>query len=255
MNSIQELCAYGCGGIARYRVTKAARPCCSATFNKCASVKERNSEGLKQSYAQGRVSFFATTQSAVGRAWAKGKTAVEDSRIRSKISKGLFGPDDNSQSANVALRRKRILIKERGHCCESCKLCKWLGKDITLELDHRDGVRTHNARKNLALLCPNCHSQTPTWRRNHRLQKWNDDEMTKAIVHSSCISEVLKALDMRQGSAQTVSRFMVIHNLDFGKSRRKIEASNSNKAASNIVIPVQAIKNQLKTDFCRQCLV
>jgi Zn finger protein HypA/HybF involved in hydrogenase expression len=59
---------------------------------------------------------------------------------------------------------KPHLLKERGHCCESCKLSEWLGQPITIEIDHVDGNRTNNSLDNLKLLCPNCHSQTSTWK-------------------------------------------------------------------------------------------
>lgn len=60
---------------------------------------------------------------------------------------------------------KRHLVSTRGHRCESCNLETWLDKPITLELEHIDGDRTNNVYTNLKLLCPNCHAQTPTWRR------------------------------------------------------------------------------------------
>lgn len=60
---------------------------------------------------------------------------------------------------------KKRLIEERGHICESCNLSTWLNKPITLELEHISGDRLNNTRENLRLLCPNCHAQTPTWRR------------------------------------------------------------------------------------------
>lgn len=59
---------------------------------------------------------------------------------------------------------KRWLIAERGHQCENCFNTKWLGQVISLEIDHIDGDRTNNEIANLKLLCPNCHSQTTTWR-------------------------------------------------------------------------------------------
>lgn len=60
---------------------------------------------------------------------------------------------------------KKRIVSERGHVCESCLLYLWMGKQISLELEHIDGNRQNNARENLKLLCPNCHSMTPTWRR------------------------------------------------------------------------------------------
>ncbi len=59
--------------------------------------------------------------------------------------------------------RKRIL-KERQHKCSTCKRSTWLGSPIILEVDHIDGNRFNNNTNNIRLLCPNCHSYTPTWR-------------------------------------------------------------------------------------------
>lgn len=51
---------------------------------------------------------------------------------------------------------------------DKCELCpitnEWNGKSIVLELDHRDGDTFNNELVNLRWLCPNCHSQTPTFR-------------------------------------------------------------------------------------------
>lgn len=62
-------------------------------------------------------------------------------------------------------RIKERLIVDRGHKCEKCNNTHWLKRAITLELHHIDGNRTNNRDSNLMLLCPNCHSQTETWRR------------------------------------------------------------------------------------------
>ena len=60
-------------------------------------------------------------------------------------------------------RRKRILL-EQDHKCGRCSLDEWMGEELPFELEHIDANRNNNVRENLIMLCPNCHSITPTWR-------------------------------------------------------------------------------------------
>jgi hypothetical protein len=48
--------------------------------------------------------------------------------------------------------------------CRDCGLTnKWNNKPLSLHLEHVNGVYNDNRIENLCLLCPNCHSQTPTF--------------------------------------------------------------------------------------------
>ena len=60
--------------------------------------------------------------------------------------------------------QRKYLIETRGNGCEFCTMHKWLGKDLVLQVDHIDGNPDNNFPDNLRLLCPNCHSQTPTYK-------------------------------------------------------------------------------------------
>lgn len=65
---------------------------------------------------------------------------------------------------------KLRLIKEgyKENKCEKCGTFEWNGKELNCELDHIDGDKTNHKLENLRILCPNCHSQTPTYRAKNR---------------------------------------------------------------------------------------
>lgn len=59
---------------------------------------------------------------------------------------------------------RRLLSEQLGELCGHCGITEWNGKPITLEVNHIDGQAYNNVLDNLELLCPNCHSQTDTFR-------------------------------------------------------------------------------------------
>ena len=61
--------------------------------------------------------------------------------------------------------RKRLLAEGLfQNKCSCCGIEEWNGRKITCELDHTNGVKNDHRIINLRLLCPNCHSQTSTFR-------------------------------------------------------------------------------------------
>ena len=76
---------------------------------------------------------------------------------------------ENSDYTNSSRLKKR-LIKEGlliNHCynenCPTREIPLWRGKEIKFELDHINGKNRDHRIENLRLLCPICHSQTPTY--------------------------------------------------------------------------------------------
>ena len=68
------------------------------------------------------------------------------------------------QIQSFKLKNKLYKANLKQNKCEICNISEWNGKEIKCELDHIDGDKTNNALENLRILCPNCHSQTSTFR-------------------------------------------------------------------------------------------
>ncbi|MDX6410342.1 MAG: hypothetical protein QOE13_3413 [Gaiellaceae bacterium] len=59
---------------------------------------------------------------------------------------------------NMKIRLLRAGLKDGR--CEECGLMDWRGRPLSMALHHVNGDGRDNRLENLALLCPNCHSQT-----------------------------------------------------------------------------------------------
>ena len=63
---------------------------------------------------------------------------------------------------------KRYLAETFGYKCSRCGISSWCDGNIVLELEHKDGNSSNNQKDNVCLLCPNCHSQTETYKGKNR---------------------------------------------------------------------------------------
>lgn len=63
---------------------------------------------------------------------------------------------------------RNYLLKTFGNKCFECNITEWMNKPILVEVEHIDGNSENNSIDNLKLLCPNCHSQTPTYRNKNK---------------------------------------------------------------------------------------
>lgn len=63
---------------------------------------------------------------------------------------------------------KLYLMEQQNNACLHCGIIDWNTKPIVLELEHIDGNGHNDEKTNLCLLCPNCHSQTPTYKARNK---------------------------------------------------------------------------------------
>lgn len=101
--------------------------------------------------------------------------------------------------------RSRILAEQNGQCALCGIIPVWNGNELKFECDHIDGNHTNDARENLRMICPNCHSQTPTFRRNNSTVTVSDTEFAEALRHNLSIYLAIKSLKMR-GNGGTYRR-------------------------------------------------
>lgn len=78
-----------------------------------------------------------------------------------KPDEEVFRKDSSYNRSHLRKRLRRIW---RDWSCASCGIGEeWMGKPLTLQIEHKNGVNNDHRLENLELLCPNCHSQTDTF--------------------------------------------------------------------------------------------
>ena len=116
--------------------------------------------------------------------WAKGKQLVPN--------EVMFSED--SIYANEVIKQRIVVGNLLNYSCSICGLDKWQGQTIVLDLDHINGNNRDNRLENLRYLCPNCHSQTDTYKgrnKNTGKIKVSDNELLTAYKKHSNIRKAL----------------------------------------------------------------
>ena len=146
---------------------------CSRT---CANSRSFSPETNKKK-SQSGLNFYAALTSEERKELHKAKTAkydfAEHQRIVQQKNRERAWSLPYEEMSHSSVRKR--LLHERNHTCEECGTGNtYNGKPLSLELDHIDGNSKNNKIENLRILCPNCHSQTPTHRsKNIRFKRLN----------------------------------------------------------------------------------
>jgi len=117
------------------------------------------------------------------------------------------------------------LIKEniKKYECEICGINEWNGKKITLELNHIDGDNSNHKLINLELICPNCHSQTDTYRSKGKNKKYNDENIKKIVNENNTYKNILRILNLGYSyqNIEKMNRIFKKYNIDYSHFDKK----------------------------------
>lgn len=166
-------CVYGCGSKALYALKNGNR-ICRPSPNSCPVIKDKNHAGMIRSHAEGFGYTFTDED----------RLSAYDATLNQIKSQPFY-------TWGKTLQRELVLQEQDNKCL--CGINIWNGKSLVLELEHKDGDTYNNKRENLELLCPNCHSQTSTWRgrNNTGKKKVSDKKLMQALKESNNIRQAL----------------------------------------------------------------
>lgn len=100
---------------------------------------------------------------------------------RAGLRNGARGVHTQNFSRHVV----RYLLDKYDHKCSQCGWDKInpLTKLCPLEIDHIDGDSNNNSESNLRILCPNCHSLTPSYKNLNKGagRAWRREKYVKIV--------------------------------------------------------------------------
>ena len=179
-----------------------------------------------------------------GQLWSKGKTSLEDKRIKStgNTYEDVFCINS---SANATYVKSLIIRKELlPYKCSVCNMNPiWNGKGLKLQMDHINGNKKDQRLENLRMICPNCHSQTETFGSKNKSKGFpSEEKIIEVLKNTSSITEAIRELGINQINFKKLKNIIEINEIVQIPKEKQIKFcincnqkydSNSEKFCSN----------------------
>lgn len=134
--------------------------------NSCAAKYNNVRKKIKTKVKTGKICLFCEKEY-----YGSGKkycslncqTRYRQKEVWKQIEDGTYKTGTTNRAFKTYLKYHREY-----KCCKCANTGVWQGKSLTLELEHLDGNSENNALDNLEWICPNCHSQTDTYKSKNK---------------------------------------------------------------------------------------
>ncbi len=157
---------------------------------------------------------------ASNKEWYNSLSESEKELLKAKRRLGLKKGSEKAASVNTTRTAARLaniqsfpweeltgaekrfrIFTDQGKLCALCGIPEtWNNKPLKFDLDHIDGNREDNTRSNLRLICPNCHSQTDTYKvgnnKNPGKKTYTDQDIIQSLLVNSSGYQAMKSLGM-----------------------------------------------------------